>query len=70
MNDEFKVWLDKMPEDCFGCPCDSDYYSCNLTGYTISYDDGKRRDDCPLKLISEYAKEQEHGRGKSEEEKE
>ena len=57
MNDEFKVWLDKMPEDCFGCPCDSDYYSCNLTGYTISYDDGRRRDDCPLKLISEYARE-------------
>lgn len=57
MNDEFKVWIDKMPEDCFDCPCENDYCTCNLTCDKISYDAGRRRDDCPLKLISEYAKE-------------
>lgn len=56
----FKVWVDILPAGCWECPCNSDDYACNLVNDDICYGENERREDCPLKLISEYAKEQEN----------
>lgn len=51
-----KVWIDKMPEDCYECPCNDDDWECNLLDDDIAYD--KRRDDCPLMLIDDYGRKE------------
>lgn len=55
---DYEVWINEMPEDCYECPCNDDDWMCNLLDDDIGYD--KRRDDCPLKLISDYRKEREN----------
>jgi len=43
------LYLEKMPESCMDCFCDSEKTSCcKLTGKNTEKYINKRRDDCPL----------------------
>lgn len=48
------VWTDRIPINCWECPCDNYDYSCNLNDELIARDG--RRYDCKLKKIT-YCKD-------------
>lgn len=52
-----KVYVDELPKDCIGCPCESEYY-CNLLNEDIGcLKWGEVHKNCPLQSISEYTKQ-------------
>ena len=52
-----KVYVDELPKDCIGCPCESEYY-CNLLNEDIGFLKwGEVHKNCPLQSISEYTKQ-------------
>ena len=52
-----KVYIDELPKDCIGCPCESEYY-CNLLNEDIGcLKWGEVHKNCPLQSISEYARQ-------------
>ena len=52
-----KVYVDELPKDCIGCPCESEYY-CNLLNEDIGFLKwGEVHKNCPLQSISEHTKQ-------------
>ena len=52
-----KVYVDELPKDCIGCPCESEYY-CNLLNEDIGFLKwGEVHQNCPLQSISDYTKQ-------------
>ena len=51
-----KVYVDELPKDCIGWPCESEYY-CNLLKEDIGCCKwGEIHKNCPLILLSDYDK--------------
>ena len=52
-----KVYVDELPKDCIGCPCESEYY-CNLLKEDIGCCKwGEIHKNCPLQSISDHDKQ-------------
>ena len=52
-----KVYMDELPKDCIGCPCESEYY-CNLLNEDIGFLKwGEVHHNCPLQSLSDYTKQ-------------
>ena len=52
-----KVYVDELPKDCIGCPCESEYY-CNLLKEDIGCCKwGEIHKNCPLQTISNHDKQ-------------
>ena len=52
-----KVYVDELPKDCIGCPCESEYY-CNLLNEDIGFLKwGEVHQNCPLQSIADYTKQ-------------
>lgn len=53
-----KVYVDELPKNCAGCPCESDKW-CNLMGYVVDEDEYeyKRPKQCPLHSLDDYTKQ-------------
>lgn len=52
-----KVYVDELPKDCIGCPCESEYY-CNLLKEDIGCCKwGEIHKNCPLQTISDHDKQ-------------
>ena len=52
-----KVYVDELPKDCIGCPCESEYY-CNLLKEDIGCCKwGEIHKNCPLQSISNHDKQ-------------
>lgn len=52
-----KIYVDELPKDCIGCPCESEYY-CNLLKEDIGCCKwGEIHKNCPLQSISDYTKQ-------------
>ena len=52
-----ECFVDEMPKDCIGCPCESEYY-CNLLNEDIGcLKWGEVHKNCPLQSISDYTKQ-------------
>ncbi len=55
---EEKVWVEELPESCFGCFCENGRF-CNISiSYIMdNYNNGNRPKNCPLHSIKGYKKE-------------
>lgn len=52
-----KVYVDELPKDCIGCPCESEYY-CNLLNEDVGFLKwGEVHKNCPLQYLSDYTKQ-------------
>ncbi len=52
-----KVYVDELPKDCIGCPCESEYY-CNLLKEDIGCCKwGEIHKNCPLQSIAKHDKQ-------------
>ena len=52
-----KVYVDELPKDCIGCPCESEYY-CNLLNEDIGFLKwGEIHKNCPLQPLTDYTKQ-------------
>lgn len=52
-----KVYVDELPKDCIGCPCESEYY-CNLLNEDVGFLKlGEVHQNCPLQSLSDYTKQ-------------
>ena len=52
-----KVYIDELPNDCIGCPCESEYYCNLLNEYVDCCKWGEIHKNCPLQSISGYTKQ-------------
>ena len=52
-----KVYVEKLPKDCIGCPCESEYY-CNLLNEDVGCCKwGEIHKNCPLQSLTDYTKQ-------------
>ena len=52
-----KVYVDELPKDCIGCPCESEYY-CNLLNEDVGCCKwGEIHKNCPLQSLTDYTKQ-------------
>lgn len=57
-----KVYVDKLPNSCFDCPCCSNSIECgcNLSDGSEDFFKFDEDENCPLKLIEDYKKEKDY----------
>ncbi len=52
-----KVYVDELPKDCIGCPCESEYYCNLLNEYVDCCKWGEIHKNCPLQSLTDYTKQ-------------